>query len=155
MLQYLDILSSKYSITCYSSKELADINSNETNQEIIHQQFINGGIEKAVSNLIKKESGFVNILAFSIGGTIAWKANLSGLKTKDFWAVSSTRLRYETKKTNCMTHLIFGEKDLYKPDINWFNLLKLEPQTIPNKGHELYTDSNCIRLICKQILSNL
>ena len=56
---------------------------------------MNSGIEIAVQTLLNKEKGEIKILAFSVGGTIAWKAALKGLKVSDLVAVSSNRLRYE------------------------------------------------------------
>jgi len=90
---YIDLLSSDYDIKYYDSCELGEIETNSLNENIRHRQFVNGGIEIAVNKLLELEKKECNILAFSIGGTIGWKAALSGLKIKNLYAVSSTRLR--------------------------------------------------------------
>ncbi|MEL6944601.1 MAG: alpha/beta hydrolase, partial [Bacteroidota bacterium] len=68
----------------------------------------------------------VSILAFSIGGTIAWKAALKGLKIKSLWAFSATRLRYEVERPNIPIQLFFGQKDEYRPSSNWFDRREIE-----------------------------
>lgn len=117
----------------------------------LHKQFLNGGINNAVDELLKLENKEVNILAFSIGGTIAWKAALKGLKINTLYAVSSTRLRYEAKRPNCIIKVIFGEKDEFKPESTWFKKFNLEAENVKNGLHEIYKEEDVINYLCERI----
>ena len=139
-------------MTCYDSCVLADIDKSEYSEEKLHDQFITGGIVKAVENLLKKEKESTIVLGFSIGGTIAWKACKSGLKTQRLIAISSTRLRYETQKPSGVIDLIYGEKDTYKPDNNWFEKLEIRTEIYKNEGHEVYKKKEIAQKICKMII---
>ena len=68
----------------------------------------------------------MDILGFSIGGYIAWKAALEGLKVRNLTAVSATRLRFETTKPDCKIALIYGEHDTFQPSIDWYNRIELD-----------------------------
>ena len=117
---YTNTLRSKFEIQYYDVLELANIDASNLTETDIHKQFLDGGIDKAVETLLKLETDKVTVLGFSIGGTIAWKASLLGLKTMYLFAVSSTRLRYETEAPNCEIKLYFGENDPNKPHDKWF-----------------------------------
>jgi hypothetical protein len=119
----------------------------------LHEQFVNGGIENAVENLLKLEKGKMDILAFSIGGTIAWKAALKGLDVKNLFAVSSTRLRYETKVPNCKIKLYFGEKDGNKPNMGWFEKHQNAYEIIEKGEHQMYLENDFASVIGEQILN--
>lgn len=116
----MNLLQSKFEIQYYDVLELANIASDNFVESEIHNQFLNGGIDKAIQNLLQLETGKILVLGFSIGGTIAWKASLQGLKITHLLAVSSTRLRYETEVPNGIVKLYFGEKDPNKPNHNGF-----------------------------------
>jgi len=148
---YIDLLSSDYDIKYYDSCELGEIETNSLNENIRHRQFVYGGIESAVKKLIELEKKECNILAFSIGGTIGWKASLCGLKIKNFYAVSSTRLRYETEKPDCKIKLFFGEKDDFKPSPDWFEKFDLTNEIIDNGNHQFYTVKKHSLKICESI----
>lgn len=153
--QYIKILQSKFEIQYYDVLELGGVDSVDSDENTIHNQFLNGGIDKAVKALQDKESEGVRVLGFSIGGTIAWKAALEGLKVLELIAVSSTRLRFETQAPNSKIKLYFGEKDLNKPDSQWFLDLKISNQIFENEKHQLYLDKKNILLICNAILLDL
>ena len=138
----------------YDSCELGLIDKSAYNEESLHQQFVKGGIEIAVKQLIEKEKEAVNILAFSIGGTIAWKASLQGLKVKNLFAVSATRLRHETEKPNCKAHLIYGSEDAFKPKEQWFEQLGIIQKEIKNKGHEVYKEATLFKDLVSMINNN-
>ncbi len=138
-------------ILVYDSCGLGNIDKSIYEESNLHQQFVNGGIEIAVEKLLEKEKNEVNILAFSIGGTIAWKAILKGLKVKNLFVVSATRLRYETEKLNCKTYLFYGEKDNYKPTKEWFQQLGIEQIEVKDKGHEVYKDEKFFNNLVIQI----
>ena len=68
------------------------------------------------------------ILAFSMGGSIAWEAGLKGMDIGRLYAVSSTRLRLQTEKPACQLQLFYGSDDPFQPDASWFETLKLDPK---------------------------
>lgn len=148
---YIETLEPKFDVRYYDVLKLAEIDSLKDEKEI-HNQFLNGGIEKAVTNLLNSEKGNVAILGFSIGGTIAWRASLRGLKTTELIAVSSTRLRFETKSPNCKTKLYFGDQDLNAPKEQWFLMMKISNQIFENEDHKLYAKKKNIFLICNDFL---
>lgn len=114
--QYTDLLQSKFEIQYYNVLKLANITVSNFTEMDVHNQFLNGGIDKAVDNLLELEKDKIAVLGFSIGGTISWRAVLKGLKSSHLIAVSSTRLRYETHLPDCKVKLYFGENDKNKPD---------------------------------------
>jgi len=141
-----------YTIIIYDSCDLAEITSN--NKEEIHQQFVAFGIEKAVEKIIKLEKNTIAILAFSIGGTIAWKVALKNTTIKDLTLVSATRLRLESKAPDCNINLFYGKLDKYKPSNNWLknytNVILVD-----NVGHEFYSEKNKATMICSEIIRNI
>lgn len=138
LVHYTSILTNHFEIQYYDCCELAAIDLEEYSEEKIHQQFINGGVERAVEKLLEKETGIVNILGFSIGGYIAWKSACQGLQVNLFTAVSSTRLRYENIQPECKINLIYGENDKNKPKEDWFNKFDLEKNIHLKEEHEFY-----------------
>jgi len=151
--QYITLLQSKFDIEFLDCCQIGRVNTSNYNQETLHQQFINGGINLAVENLLKKYSAEVDVLAFSIGGTIAWKANSLGLKVRNFYAVSATRLRYETEKPKSQIRLFYGGLDTYRPNEKWFENLEITDYCIfENEGHDIYQKSDIIQQICNQCL---
>lgn len=150
--RYTDLLESKFDIQYYDVLELANITHSDLTEMDIHNQFLNGGIDKAVENLLKLEKETVTVLGFSIGGTIAWKTSLKGLNISQLFAVSSTRLRFENQIPNCRIKLYFGEKDLNMPNSKWFSDLKISNQIFENQDHQLYLEKKNAFLICNDIL---
>ncbi len=132
---YISLLQEKFTVTFYDSCEIAEIDTEDYSEENVHKQFVTGGIEREVENLIISEKRQVYILGFSVGGTIAWKANLMGLNTKALFAISATRLRFETEKPNANLILFYGENDTYKPDDNWFENLNINKVIFENENH--------------------
>ncbi len=151
--QYTTLLQSKFDIQFLDCCKLGQVDTSNYTQENLHQQFVNGGIERAVEKLLKNYQQEVDILAFSIGGTIAWKANLAGLKVRNFYAISATRLRYETEKPSSQISLIYGALDAYQPQQNWFKQLGISNYNIiKNQAHELYQKRTVIQQICEILL---
>lgn len=148
---YVEILNSKFDVQYYDVLKLANINSSHDETDI-HNQFLNGGMDRAVERLLRLETKRVTILGFSIGGTIAWKAALKGLKTDCLFAVSSTRLRYENELPECSVKLYFGEKDLNKPNLEWFLNLNVSYKSFDDQKHQLYLENNNAQLICDDIM---
>ncbi|WP_428742389.1 alpha/beta hydrolase [Tenacibaculum sp.] len=150
---YVENLSEDFEVVFYSSCELAGIPDFDITEQERHRLFVESGVEQAVKNLLSLEKEEVVILAFSIGGTIGWKASLRGLMIKDFYAVSATRLRYEEEKLSNKVTLYYGEKDAYKPDGNWFEKMKVDYHIIPKGTHELYRDKEFAIKLCLEIKS--
>jgi pimeloyl-ACP methyl ester carboxylesterase len=159
---YLDQLQGVYDITCYDSCSLGNVSTTDRNEATLHAQFMDGGLETAVSRLLELESAIasqdnrpVDVLAFSIGGTIAWKACLSGLEAHRIFALSSTRLRYETVLPAAGIYLYYGETDPYKPDEVWMRQMNLSCRIFPETGHLLYRESNFASQVCRDILNGV
>jgi pimeloyl-ACP methyl ester carboxylesterase len=149
---YVELLEDKFEIQYYDCCELGEIDKTNYTEENLHNQFINGGIEKGVENLLKTEKNKIDILAFSIGGAIAWKAALMGLNVRSLFAVSSTRLRYEDVIPNGAIKLYYGENDSNKPSNDWFENHSIDFKVIKNKEHDFYTKNDSSTLICNEIL---
>lgn len=151
---YTSFLKEKFEIEILDSCVLAEIDSN-VSKEKIHKQMISFGIEKAVLNLLKREEKPKHILGFSIGGTIGWKANSSDLNLKSLFAVSATRIRFETQKPKGILKTFFGENDAFKPDLNWFKEMEIDHFEIPEETHEFYKKKEFATQICTLILTTL
>ena len=152
VIGYVELLKDKFEIQYYDCCELGEIDKTNYVEENLHSQFINGGIEKAIANLLKIEKNQIDILAFSIGGTIAWKSALKGLNVRRLFAVSSTRLRYEDEIPRAAIKLYYGDNDNHKPNHNWFEKHSIDFEIIKNKNHDFYTEKECTTLICNEIL---
>lgn len=152
---YLGYLQQYFDIVFYDCQQLANINPTVDTTENVHQEFIDGGIDTAVAHLLKKEQEKSHYLAFSTGGTIAWKANLKGLPMKSLYVVSATRLRLETELVKNPFTLIYGENDAFRPDQDWADTIGAKMELIPNFGHELYTDEIVIQRVCQDLLGSV
>ncbi|MFK7952440.1 MAG: hypothetical protein AB8B73_06305 [Ekhidna sp.] len=148
---YIERLNVKFDVTYYDCCELGEIDISDYRQDVLHNQFIKSGIETASKKLVELETENVNILAFSAGGAIAWKAGLDGLKIDRFYAVSSTRLRNETKKPNGYLKVYFGSEDNFKPETKWYGDLNITYQIIQQQNHEMYKQDEIANTICKEI----
>jgi pimeloyl-ACP methyl ester carboxylesterase len=149
---YVDLLNDKFEIQYYDCCDLGGIDKTNYTEENLHGQFVNGGIEKAVERLLKAEKNQIDVLAFSIGGTIAWKVTLKGLNVRNLLAVSSTRLRYENEIPNGIIKLYYGENDSNKPSNDWFEKYSIDFEIIKNKEHSFYTEKDFATSICNEIL---
>ena len=152
---YTSILEHHFQIVYYDSCDLGTIDKSDYSEENLHHQFVNGGIDRAVSTLIQKEKQKISVVGFSIGGTIAWKAALLGLKIENLFAISSTRLRHETEKPLGKIKLFYGENDTFRPDNDWVNKMNLTQNLIPNQDHECYTNEEIAQKICKIIVAEM
>ena len=152
ILNYSEVLKDYFELEVYDSCELGEIDLSEYSEEKIHDQFIHGGVEKAVENLLKKETSILNVLGFSVGGYIAWEGYFKGLKIDKLTAVSSTRLRVETIRPLCETNLIYGGNDSYKPESNWFKKLELDRKIYAEEEHEFYRKKEIAGAICKELI---
>jgi pimeloyl-ACP methyl ester carboxylesterase len=150
---YVQQLKHKFEIQFYDCCELGAIDRSNYTEESLHIQFVNGGIEKVIENLLETEKNQIDILAFSIGGTIAWKAALKGLDVRNLCAVSSTRLRFEEDIPNGVIKLYYGENDINKPSNIWFEKHSINFEIIKNKEHNFYTQKDFATSICNEILN--
>ncbi|MGI9552123.1 MAG: hypothetical protein ACR2MT_13050 [Aurantibacter sp.] len=151
---YLGYLQQYYDIVFYDIQQLAHIDLTVNCAENLHEAFVNGGIDTAVAHLVRREKEASHYLAFSTGGTIAWKASLKGLPMKSLYAVSATRIREEKAKPDCPTTLVFGGNDVYMPKKQWEQKVGADLEVIPNFGHELYTDEKIIGKVCQDLLAS-
>jgi len=152
---YLGYLQQYYDIVFYDVQQLAHIDLTVNCAENLHEAFVNGGIDTAVAHLMRKEKQESHYLAFSTGGTIAWKANLKGLPMKSLYTVSATRIREEKAKPECKITLVYGGKDAFMPKKEWAQKVGAEFEIIPNFGHELYTDEKIIGKVCQDLLASV
>lgn len=153
---YFGYLQQYYDIEFYDIQQLANLELPVNTGENIHKAFVEGGLETAAAHLKSKVKEAKHILAFSAGGTIAWKAALLGMPLKSLTAISATRLRFENERPLCKAvNLVYGDLDRYKPKAAWFKTMKLEPTIIQNFGHELYSDEKYISEICMELLNKV
>ncbi|MEQ9296969.1 MAG: hypothetical protein RIF33_00325 [Cyclobacteriaceae bacterium] len=144
-------ISSQYNIKFYDSCELGNIDVANLDEKIRHEQFINFGIQNAVNKLIELEKESKIYIGCSVGGVIAWKAGLAGLRIQELVTISSTRLRKETDKPNCPVRMYFGEFDKYKPDRDWLITINCTCEIIEGGNHDIYNDE----LVVSEILEKL
>lgn len=152
---YIESLKTNFDLQYYDCCELGEINSESSDIDSIRQDFLEHGIETAIRNLCLKEKEEIYILGFSIGGLIAWKAALAGLKAKYICAISSTRLRYESSKPKSMIDLIFAANDPFKPSDDWFESLSLVRTIYKNESHEFYRDEEISRKLIQHMILNI
>ena len=151
--QYVELLDPIFSILLYDSRALGDVRVADAAEEDIHAAFIAAGVDTAADKLLEMEPGKVDILAFSMGGSIAWKAGLKGMHIGHLFAVSSTRLRLQTEKPDCRIQLFNGTDDPFHLKPSWFEKLKLDPPLMENGGHDFYTRHDVATRICSMISS--
>ncbi len=152
---YFGYLQQYYNIQFYDVQQLANLDIPVLTEENIHKAFVEGGIDMAVAHLLKRETTPSHVLAFSMGGTIAWKAGLQGLPMKSLTAISPTRVRFEDARPDCVIDLTYGECDKFKPGLKWANQLGVALKVVPNFGHELYSDEKIIADVCMDLLAKV
>lgn len=152
---YFGYLQPFFDITFYDSQQLANLDLLVNSEKNLHDAFVEGGLDTAVAHLMKKEKEPCHYLAFSMGGSIAWKAALKGLPMKSLYAVSATRLRMEEEKPEVPTTLIYGDMDVNRPSIEWSTKLGLHRQDINKFGHELYTDDQIIKKVSLDLFESV
>ena len=152
---YFGYLQQYYNIEFYDVQQLANLDLPVMTEENIHSAFVNGGIDTSVAHLLKKETEPCHILAFSTGGTIAWKAGLKGLPIKSLTVISPTRIRFEEEAPKCDIQLLFGECDKFKPSLQWAKKVGVEMNIVPSFGHELYSDEKIIGDVCMDMLNKV
>ncbi|WP_109097088.1 alpha/beta hydrolase [Aquimarina sp. AU58] len=137
---YIKELQDHFVLQYYDCCELGALDTSIYTEENLHKQFTNGGIDRAVQNLLTLEKGKIHILAFSVGGVIGWKSAIKNQNIVSLYAVSSTRLRYETNKPKTKIKLYFGENDIYSPKNEWYALMGINAIIEKEKKHQLYIE---------------
>lgn len=149
---YTKPLSQEAEVQIYDSRELAAISTELDSEEELHLAFVQGGVDRAVGRLLQLEQSSVEVLAFSIGGTIAWKAGLQGLQMTRLYAFSASRLRKEVQKPDAQISLRYGAEDAYHPDADWENSMSLDYELVPHEAHEFYREPYCAEQVLKEFL---
>ena len=148
---YVQELEPHFDVHLYDCCELAGMDLSDNTEEARHRQFVNVGIERAVEKLSLLEKGKVAVLAFSIGGTIAWKYALINSKVEQLYCISSTRLRYETVRPLASAKLWFGDQDAYAPIQGWFDQMQVPYEIVEDQEHELYKEVEFVQMLTKTI----
>lgn len=151
MNEYEEVLSKEFEVVKLCSLKLAGINPDQI-KETIHEAFVNGGIDKASKALAEYNAQIYTVLGFSIGGVIAWRSGLNGLRMNTFYGVSSTRLRKESVKPIGELKLIYGELDPHKPTDDWYHKMETIPRILPGQTHDFYKESEFIKSFASQII---
>lgn len=151
MKEYEGRLSPYFKIIDYDSRELAGISA--LPQSEVHAGFVNGGINRAVQNLISTPVLPDVIVGFSVGGTIAWKYALKNANPS-LYLISATRLRNETTKPLSPISLYYGELEEHGPSSKWFQEFKLSPEIFEKESHECYKSQNSIERVCQRIIED-
>nr|WP_297787762.1 hypothetical protein [uncultured Allomuricauda sp.] len=152
---YFGYLQQYFDIVFHDCQQLGDIDIDFSDEDTIHGAFVNGGIDKAVQNLLRKETEPAHYLAFSTGGTIAYKAALKGLPVKSLTALSATRVRLEESMPTVPLKLIYGECDKSKPGLKWAKSVGADLKIVPNFGHTLYSDEKIISEVSLELLGRV
>ena len=150
--QYTTILKGHFDLQFYDSCELGDVSKSDYTQESLHQQFIDFGIDQSVQNLIQLEKKRLSVLAFSVGGVIAWNYALQTSLLDKLYCVSSTRLRYETQKPEGHIELYYGKLDQHQPAQEWFEKIGLDCIGFNQRGHDLYTEPSFANNLAEHII---
>ncbi len=149
---YLGYLQPYFDITFYDCRELGYVDMTVGSADDLHNAFLDGGMDAAVKELLKKEQEPAHYLAFCAGSTIAWKAALKGLPIQSLYAISPFGLRASLKKPDIPVHLLYGEYQNLTPEQIRSSEEGLILETIPKFGHELYTDEKIIQKVCLDLL---
>lgn len=152
---YFGYLQQYYDISFHDCQQLGNVDVPVSTEENIHNAFVEGGIDTAVAHLLRIESTPSHYLAFSTGGTVAYKAALKGLPVKSLTTISSTRIRLEDEKPNVPLNLIYGEHDTFKPKLEWATKVGVDLSIVPNFGHHLYSDEKIISQVCLSLLEQV
>ena len=150
---FIHYLHPNFYLKFYDACKLGGIQTAPYSKENLHSQFVEFGIEKAVDNLLRIEGQPKIYIGCSVGGLIAWKAALKGLRLEKLIAISSTRLRKEKIIPECSLQLYFGKDDLHQPSSEWYKTLGINNQIILPGGHDIYHDKNAIKEICHKLLT--
>lgn len=149
---YLVYLQQYFDVTYYDSQHLAKIDHREISGEQLLEGFLDGGIAKAIAQLIQNEKEPCHYVGFGIGGTIAWQANLKGLPMKSLYMASAPFMGEEKDKPVNPITMVYGELDANMPSRERFDEWQVDPVIIKGYGHSLYTQEPVIKKIAQDLL---
>mgnify|MGYP001337749713 CR=1 FL=1 len=149
---YLGYLQQYFDIVYYDTSQLADLDAGLTSAEDLCTAFDNGGLERAVRNLMAKESTPGHYLTFCAGGTVVWNAAKEGLPVESLYAVSPLNMHRETDVPDCQLTLVYGEYMDNRPSKDWALNMGAPMEIIPRFGREMYSDEKIIQKVCKDLL---
>lgn len=152
---YFGYLQQYYDIVFHDCQQLGSVDVSIFSEENIDNDFNEGGIERAVSNLISKETGPAHYLAFGTGATVVYKALLQGLPAKSVTAISASGIENENQMLPSDVQLIYGECDKAKPGLKWAKSVGANLRIVPNFGHTLYSDEKIISKISLELLERV
>ena len=152
---YLGYLQQYYTIEYYDLMQLANIDPLHLTEETLYREFKEGGIETAVTHLLKKETVPGHYLTFCMGSTVAWKAALKGLPMKSLYAVSPYALDAEAEGPEARTSLVYGANDANIPSKGWADKVGVEMEVVPNFGRAMYSDERMIRKVSLDLLNRI
>ena len=151
---YLGYLQSYFDITFYDCRELGYVDMSVSSADYLHDAFLDGGMDAAVKELLKKEQEPAHYLTFCAGSTIAWKAALQGLPIQSLYAISPFSLCASLEKPQIPVNLLYGEYQNLSAAEKRSSEDGLVIETIPKFGHELYTDEKIIQKVCLDLLEH-
>jgi len=139
-----------YNLTFYDACKLGEIDLTLYDQENLHKQFLDFGIDKAILALLDYHHKSCIYIGCSVGGVIAWKVARRGLPVEKLITISSTRLRKETESPDCVKYNFYGKGDQYKPSSDWLASTEMGHTTLLDGSHYIYKDADCIDFILQQ-----
>jgi len=151
---YFGYLQQYYDIVFYDCQQLGNVDVSIFSEENIDKAF-EEGMERAVANLIKKETKPAHYLAFGTGASVAYWALLRGLPTKSVTAISAIGIDDEKIMVPADVQLIHGECDTRKPGLKWAKRVGADLRIVPNFGHTLYTDEKIISEVSLELLEKV
>jgi len=150
---YIDKLVSDFDLTLFDCHIQSEIPHSLTSEKEIHQYFTTDGIKICTEKLRNCITKKTSVLAFSIGGTIAWKTALKNIQFNTLYTVSSTRLRLENKRPSGNIRLFYGTEDNYRPSDAWFKQNNISYTLFQGKKHNLYMKSDSCESICSSLIN--
>ena len=154
LTQYIEQLENEFKVVFKDCRELGQVDTTIHEEKGLHESFVNGGINRAVSTLSADHIEYAALLGVSIGGTIGWKAISQGLKVQRYYGVSATRLRYETEKPDVPIWLYYGQNDPFISDTEWLKAMDIKRRFLP-LNHKMYYEQEVAKLVCQQIINDM
>lgn len=149
---YLGYLQQYFDITYYDTSQLADLEPVAPTAEALCGAFNQGGLERAVANLLSRENEPAHYLTFCAGSTVVWHAAKKGLPVKSLYAVSPMHMHREGDLPDFQVNLLYGEYMANRPSQNWALELGVPMEIVPKFGREMYSDEKIIQKVCKDLL---
>ena len=149
---YLGYLQQYFDITYYDTSQLAYLENRGSTAEDLCRAFNEGGMERAIANLLAREKSPAHYLTFCAGGTVVWHAAKKGLPVKSLYAVSPMHMHRESEQPEFQATLLYGEYMANRPSPNWALEVGVPMEIVPKFGREMYSDEKIIQKVCKDLL---